>query len=199
MRICCLMIVCLIPSSLLGQANNTLPKNSCSVSPDEIYSIINIVIKKEKINKSDGIDLRIQPYFDLSQNDTAYLKTFLIKPKKKVKMIRVPATDSTFAYEIPESFSSQDKGLLTNADIEYMLCTRAKYKNLRWDNSKLGFSESNKKNFYIFSLPYFNKKHDLVLLSYDWLCPGLCGSGKTIVLKKKGNGWDISSLNMWFH
>ena len=48
----------------------------------EIYSIMRLVIKQEKLNKTYGLELSPALNCNINNADTAYLQTLLIKPKQ---------------------------------------------------------------------------------------------------------------------
>jgi len=89
--------------------------------------------------------------------------------------------------------------ILTLEDIAYIIQIKKKFEGLRWDNRQLGFNLKNKEYFYAFSIPNFNISHDKVIFLYRHFCPGLCGTGKIILLTKNGSTWDITRLGLWIH
>ncbi|MEZ5034707.1 MAG: hypothetical protein R2796_06940 [Chitinophagaceae bacterium] len=172
-----------------------IPETSLAKQTDDIYSILKFVIKKEGFDRKYGILLTPNPSCNLNTTDKEYLQTLLINPKPTDLTIK---TDSSGFVLISELFWP-DKNILTQSDINYILKNKQKLANFKWDNERLGFDTANKKYYYTFSIPYFNIEKDKVLLMYEFLCPGLCGNGRTLLLTKTKNGWDITSLKMWFH
>jgi hypothetical protein len=189
-----ILLLCSTPVMLSGQAIVNTFKNHNNISIDEIYAIIKTVIKKEKLDRSYGLNLIPESNCNTGSDDSSYLQTLLIKSPKAF----IPNVDS-LGNVVVSNLTFPDKNILTTADIEYMLEAKPKFKDLKWDNKRLGFDLKNRKNYYTFSIPYFTKRHDKVILMYENLCSGLCGTGSTILLSKKGNSWDITDLQSWFH
>ena len=181
-----------LPSPLLGQ--NAIDISNCKISNTEIYSIINLIIKREKLNKQYGIELNPYKNTNIAYTDERYLQTFLIKPFAKDTIKR----DSSSRRDLVSPISYPDKSILTQADIDYILCSQKNLNQFMWDNKKLGFA-TNQKSRYSFSVPFFNLTHDKIIMAYEFLCPGLCGTGKSILLNRKKGGWEITSLEIWFH
>lgn len=101
---------------------------------------------------------------------------------------------SSSDFVVVSNLTYPDKNILTLEDIDHILKSKMKFKELKWDNKKLGFNLKNEKNFYTFSVPYFNLAHDKVILMYRYICPDFCGFIRTIVLIKNGTTWDITRL-----
>lgn len=154
------------------------------LNDDEIYSIIKVVIKKEKLNKNYGLEKKPFQHFILSDED--FLKQYLKTPKKQ-------NSDSDVLL-IP--FSNDE--VLEENDISEMLDFKKDFRNFEWYNSQLKFS-NNKKNSYQFSIPFINKDRTKVIIQYSLICPGLCGGRKTLFLNKVNNDWKITYLNTWIH
>lgn len=182
----------LTPITLLGQTNLD---SSSRASTEDIYSIIQAIIKREKLNKNYGILLTPEANCNINKEDSNYLPTLLIKPNQ-------PDTVSKYnssGFAIMSNLAWPDKNIFTPADIDNILKAKQVFKDYKWDNKRLGFNQNNKKEYYTFSIPYFNLAHDKVVVMYEFLCPGLCGNGKTILLTKTNKGWEITGLEFWDH
>jgi len=183
-----IIIFILTPFALFGQTGNDSLAN-------DIYAIIKVIIKKEKINKNHGLALTPEKNCNINQEDTAYLQTLLIKPKLVDTVYNASSSD----FRVAKDFIYPDKNILTQADIDYILKTKQKFIHFKWDNSQLGFDLKNKKKYYTFSVPYFNSTHDKAIVMYEFRCGGLCGGGSTFLLSKTDKGWDETILELWFH
>lgn len=184
-----IIIFLLMPFVLFGQADSNNINEGLS---KDIYSIMKTLIKKEKLNKKYGLALNPGKSFNIDQEDSAYLQTLLIKPKP---VDTISSNDSVILINL----SYPDKNIFTQADIKYILETKHNLESFKWDNKQLGFNLKNEKNFYTFSIPYFNLAHDKVIVMYEFLCPGLYGGGATILLNKTTKGWDNTTLQRWVH
>ncbi len=184
-----IIIFLLLPFAVFGQNNNNNINEGLS---KDIYSIMKTLIKKEKLNKKYGLALNPGKSFNIDQEDSAYLQTLLIKPKP---FDTTSSNDSVIVINL----SYPDKNIFTQADIEYILHAKQNLANFKWDNKKLGFNLKNEKNYYTFSIPYFNLAHDKVIVMYEFHCPGLCGGGGTILLSKTAKGWDNTTFERWVH
>jgi hypothetical protein len=174
------------------QAQKTSIADSSQIA--EVYSIIQFVVKAEKLDKKCGFRVKPEPDCSPDKQDFNYLYSLQIRSAKPTK----PALDST-GNTVVNEFGQPDKNIFTKADISYILKTKNKFKSFTWDNHLLGFDWNNKWDFYSFSVPYFNLAHTKVILMYEFHCPGLCGNGKTIVLTKSGDQWSISAMERWVH
>jgi len=176
----------------MGQTNSDSLNESLG---DDIYLIIKTVIKTEKINRNLGLALIPDKNCNLNQDDTAYLKTLLLKPKSVDTVKRTSSSE----FIVVSNLTYPDKNILTFADINYILKTKEGLAGFKWDNKKLSFNLKNEKKYYSFSVPYFNSTHDKAIVMYRYHCPGLCGGGSTILLTKTDKGWDNTTLELWFH
>lgn len=187
-----IIIFFLTPFVLMGQTNSDSLNESLG---NDIYLIIKTVIKTEKINRNLGLALIPDKNCNLNQDDTAYLKTLLLKPKSVDTVKRTSSSE----FIVVSNLTYPDKNILTFADINYILKTKEGLAGFKWDNKKLSFNLKNEKKYYSFSVPYFNSTHDNAIVMYRYLCPGLCGGGSTILLTKTDKGWDNTTLELWFH
>src|SRR5262249_19612571 len=139
----------LIPHLLFSQTeDDTLT----SKQKKDIYTIVQLVIKKEKLNKHYGLELSPASNCNINHDDTTYLQTLLIKPKHADTTSKA---DSTELFVV-SNFTSPDKNILTWPDIDHILRTKQLFKDFKWDNKQLGFNLRDTKNYYTFSVPYFN-------------------------------------------
>jgi hypothetical protein len=183
--------ILLVPFGLFGQTPAILFDAKLD---KEIYSIIQIVIKKEKLSRKYGLQINPGLHFNISNEDSSYLVT-LLKPE----VIDTTNKSDSVGFGFGSDFTWPNRNVFTRDDIEYILQTKHFFTDFKWDNSKLGFDLSNRKKRYTFSVPYFNLRHDKVIVMYEFLCPGLCGGGQTLLLSKTDKGWDITGLELWYH
>lgn len=206
-----------------GQADKTTLEKPVDISKSVqidnsnrfIYEFMRIVIADQKLNFNYGLELTPESNCSMGY-DSIYLQTLLIVPPKKP--VQRPAEYKT---EIDSSskgnhkltfkklnvvstitlepISMELKNCLTKEDIEHMLSQKAKYTSFKWDNSKLRFDEANDKNWYCFSVPLFSKDSTKAIIMIRDLCPGLCGSGSTVLYTKQNGVWTSQSGGQWYH
>jgi hypothetical protein len=90
-------------------------------------------------------------------------------------------------------------GLLTANDVDDMLRHKKSLTGFKWDNSRLGFNLSNRKNWFSFSIPLFSRHKDKVIMKIESLCPGLCGTGYTVIFVMENGKWVSHSSGYWYH
>lgn len=156
-----------------------------------IYDIMKLMIADQKLDQSYALSVEPAQNSDISQEDATFLKTLLIEKSN-------PKKDSTDWSSTPIT-SFQLAKCLTYEDIDEMLIQKKKLSTFVWDNSRLGFSTSNDKNWYSFSRPLFSKDRKKVVMMIESHCPGLCGTGWTVVLINKNNKWTSHSSGQWIH
>ncbi len=182
----------LIPFLGMGQSSSKNIDCVSSISVDDIYSIVNEVIKQRSLDKTHILNIKVRQELSSDQTDDVYLKSLLKDSSRKSQKIVYDSLGN-----VKEIYTYKDKNLLDPDDIKYIKCLKKRFKKLKWDNSKLHFGNTSPDKFYSFSLPYFNLRHDLVLISYSYYCGGLCGDGATLVLRRKGDAWEIDWLELW--
>jgi hypothetical protein len=156
-----------------------------------IYDFMKVVIADQKLDLSYGLTIDPEQGCDLSQDDKTFLKSLLIE-KSKAKHENEDWRKMTITiHQLPKC--------LTMADIEDMILQKKKLANFTWDNSRLGFNLSNKNNWYCFSRPLFSIDKKTVVMMIRALCPGLCGTGYTVVFTNKNNNWISKSGGQWIH
>jgi hypothetical protein len=152
-----------------------------------IYDFMKVVIANKNLDSTYGLTIEPEINCDVSQDDETFLKTLLIEKNKKEN-----------ENDITVITSEIDK-CLTKADIQFMLNQKAKLKLFKWDNSKLGFNFKNEKNWYSFSLPLFSTDQQKAIIKICSLCPGLCGTGQTVLFTKENNNWTSQMNPPWVH
>lgn len=188
-----IVFLLLTPFGLFGQ---TAFFDSLSAEhTKEIYAVLKTVIKSERLNKKFGLQLQPAPNCNINNDDTSYLLTFLIKPQPIDTVRKSKSSD----FVLVSNMTYPDRNILTQADIDYILAAKKLSQLFAWDNKKLGFNIKNESRFYVFSVPCFNQAHDKAIVMYEFLCPGLCGSGQTLLVSKTEKGWSVSNLELWFH
>ena len=159
-----------------------------------IYDFMQEVVKEVKLNKKFGLNRKPELSCYINENDEDFLRTLIYDGKMKKKIIKSSGYDILIEetiFELPKC--------LTVEDIDYMLNQKDELKNFMWNPSKLGFSNSNNDNWYIFSVPLFSKDRNKAVMMIRDLCPGLCGGGRTVVFIKEGSTWESYSNFGWIH
>ena len=161
-------------------------------------SILKFIVKKEKLKKNYSFKSTPFSNFPDEKAEELYLKELLIRElTKRNDSVSSKALNANLISD--EIFVYPDKKVLSQTDILYILCSYQKRQLFNWDLSELGFNEKNKKYAYSVSVPLLNQSHTKAIVSYEYLCPGLCGSGETLLLTKRGTTWDIEIWEIWFH
>ncbi|MES2381920.1 MAG: hypothetical protein V4538_12815 [Bacteroidota bacterium] len=164
-------------------------------SNQAIYNFMKVVIADQKLDLNYGLTLEPQPNFDLSQDDQTFLNTMLIDNKKE----DIQVDTGNWVNTTSTISSSQLNKCLTKPDIKFMLEQKARLKIFSWDNSRLGFNLNNRKNWYVFSVPVFSQDKKKVVMMIRNLCPGLCGTGWTILFEKEKGEWTSQATGQWYH
>ncbi|MGC4104700.1 hypothetical protein [Ferruginibacter sp.] len=169
------------------------------IKPDttnqDIYNFMEIVINERKLNRSYGLSTEPEAGCNLSGNDKKFLRTLLIeKPKKKPVIDR----DDWRTMTITVDAGGLTK-CLTESDINYMLSQKQQLAAFRWDNSRLKFNTANNNNWYCFSIPLFSKDRKKAVMMIRDLCPGLCGTGSTLLFIKENGKWTSETGDWWVH
>lgn len=156
-----------------------------------IYDFMKVVIADQQLDLSYGLTVEPEQGCTLSQNDKIFLKTLLTEKTK-------PKKDTGDWWNINITINQLPK-CLTIGDIDEMLFQKEKLSHFTWDNSRLGFSTSNDKNWYCFSRPLFSKDRKIVVMMIRNLCPGLFGTGWTVVFTMQNNKWTSQTGSQWIH
>ncbi len=169
-----------------------LPMTHAQKPNDEkyIYDFMREIIIQQKLDLKNGLETEIEKSANASLNDDEFLKSLLID-NKDINEGKDIMKD-TFYYSFPEK-------CLTQKEINSMLNSKKQLKNFKWNNSFLGFNKENKKNKYSFSLPLFSSDRTKAIIMIKYTCPGLCGSGQTILFKKENGIWASQILGMWYY
>ena len=93
------------------------------------------------------------------------------------------------------------KGLqcLTSEEANYMVAQMKSSADVKWDNSRLKFDQSNTENWYALSLPLFSRDDTKAVITIRELCPGLCGYGWIVCLDKVNGTWASERGRVWVH
>ncbi len=169
--------------------------NKHDTSNQNIYDFMKVVIASQKLDLSYGLEIDPQPNCDLSQDDKTFLNTLLIENKKQGAKVD---TDDWRKLSISSNMLERNK-CLTKADIKSMLEQKESLATFRWNNSRLGFSQTNDKNWYCFSIPIFSQDKNKVVMMIRSLCPGLCGTGSTVLFVKEKDKWVAKTGEQWIH
>jgi hypothetical protein len=178
-------------SSQIADPKAQTKTNFSDTSNQYIYDFMKVVIADQKLDLGYGLTVEPEQSSAISQDDNTFLKTLLIEKSK-------PKSD-TGAWRNMTTTIDQLPKCLTRNDIDEMLLRKEELSNFNWDNSRLGFSASNDKNWYCFSRPLFSKDRKKVVMMIRSLCPGLCGTGWTVVFTKQDNKWTSQIGGKWIH
>ncbi|AXG70544.1 hypothetical protein KORDIASMS9_02784 [Kordia sp. SMS9] len=168
----------------------------------EIYDFMEIVIKEQKLDPSYALRLLPESRFTSFDSDSIMFNNLLFKiQQKKIMEKNKKEEEPNVLNEILRSPMNWLYYLddITEEDIAAMKQQKKELINFKWDNSKLGFNQSNKKNWYAFSIPLFSKDKTKVVMMIKDLCSGLCGGGKTILFTKKDHTWTSTIGSFWYH
>lgn len=157
----------------------------------DIYDFMKIVIAERQLNLGFGLAIEPEQNCDLSSDDAIFLKTLLIEKKRSVKESDGLNNLIVTGNELPKCF--------TKADVEDMLQQKKTFSTFTWNNTRLGFNPDNKKNWYCFSVPLFSKDRKKAIMMIRNLCPGLCGTGSTVVFTKENKKWSSVDGGQWIH
>jgi hypothetical protein len=178
------------------------PENAVSQAPDtanqDLYAFMQIVIAEQRLDLSYGLQLEAEPDCHVSGPDETFLKTLLIQPKKAEEPAVV--IDDSGTYRVTSAMViSYDPTCLTKKDISEMLGQKKKYAGFHWNSARLGFTDpENRRNWYCFSVPLRTKTKAILMIRK--LCPGLCGTGETLLFEKKGRRWISRTVgSIWIH
>ncbi|WP_298511331.1 hypothetical protein [uncultured Kordia sp.] len=169
-------------------------------SHQDIYDFMQIVIKEQKLDKNYAIRITPESGFNQVEADSVTLDKLILKIQNKgqKKELTKESPNQTVLYIEPFNLIDHlDK--FTEEDISEIKQQKSKLDDFQWDNSKLGFNQENKDNWYVFSIPLFSKDRTKAVMMIRDLCPGLCGNGKTIVFTKTKGKWISSIGNFWLH
>lgn len=184
-----------------------------------IYDFMRVVINDQKLNYGYGLTLSPESNISGDGDNDSFLNGFLIDQhlnteiEKKSSISRNDTTqiinsDSIYKLKIPElkisvvPLLSQGQSIqcLTKTDIDYILSEKERLKNFQWNNQRLGFNLKNTNNWYVFSIPSFNKDQTIAFIQIRDLCkPFLCGSSYTLIYTFKNNQWHSVKLRSAIH
>ena len=146
----------------------------------EIYDFMKEIIVLKNLKPTNGLDIDPDPNCFIQEPDNVYLNNFLI------------------GTEIEGTYDMFDR-CLTKEDISFMLSQKNMHPGFKWNNSRLGFTMENRNSWYTFSIPLFSRDSSKVIMMIRDMCPGLCGSGETLLFKKENNEWISSTSGVWYH
>jgi hypothetical protein len=171
------------------QHEETSPKISEN-SQQYIYDFMKMVITDQRLDLSYGLSMEPLESSCVGKSDQDYLETLLINYIE-------PKLDDTLIYS--KTTLNNSPKCLTEEDVYEMLHQKEHLQNFKWDNSRLGFNHSNKKNWYSFSKPLFSKDKTKAVIRISRLCPGLCGEGWCLMYLKENDIWTSYPGIRYFH
>jgi len=173
----------------------TTTKFDSTSAPQEIYDFMSMVINEQKLHNNYGLIIESDQHLSIGGQDKKFLEDeLIIKKEEPVKTVTVNGI--VMPTEIKMNMFTR---CLTKKDIDTMLIQNAIYKNVRWDNSRLGFDLHNDKNYYSFSIPVFSTDRTKAIIQIKDLCPGLCGISKTVLFKKENGAWTSETGASAYH
>jgi len=161
-------------------------------SYSEIYDFMKEIIVSEKLNLKNGLESEPDPNCDIQEADKDYLPNFLIGSEKSTN--KVDPETGNILYTL-----DQFDRCLTRDDITYMLSQKHEHYGFKWDISRLGFNTNSADFWYTFSIPLFSRDKTRAIMMIRSLCPGLCGSGQTVLFKKEKGKWIAKPSGQWYH
>ena len=149
-----------------------------NLDSNAIYSIVNIVIENQNLNKNFGLKLEIENNCLTSDcNDSIVFE--------KLKN-----------FDVYTTFNK----CLTIKDIKFINNQIQNNYIKNWDNKKLNFNLNNIENYYVLSPPLFNIDKNIVLIKLEEFCnKPFCGQGRTLIFKKIDGTWESNILEQWFY
>lgn len=156
------------------------------VSDEEIYEVINFIIKKR--SEKSIKEIKIITEDPNVKSDSRYYDDKILKEFFNVKDLKV----------IKDQYTTINDFLLNP---KYILNLRIIHKEelLNYSSSGKSFwTEFNKKHgnvaFMFVGKPLFTSDKKRVIINYGYYCGGLCGNGERVILKKEKNSWVIEKV-----
>jgi hypothetical protein len=169
-----------------------------TISDKEIYDFMQVLINEQKINTDKGLSIDPGDRCNVFQDDSAFLQTLLIDTTTHETANDTTDWQARSEVFTPTGFGQLDK-CLSKEDIDFMLEQKNNHLNFKWDNSKLKLDIKKRAYWYAFSVPLFSKDRSKVVVMIEELCPGLCGTGRTLLYMKKNNEWKCKTGDQWLH
>lgn len=166
-----------------------------STTDDEIYDLLQFVIVDQELEKTYGLQIDPEENTNLGKIDKEFLTDLIIDEPK----IDTTNTSGKFELTIPITFEIKHTKCLTQDDVDFMLNQQVENKTFKWDNSRLGFDLSDKKDWYVLSVPIFSKDKKRAVMMVRHLCKGLCGTGWTLLLTNENGKWTSEKGLSWIH
>jgi hypothetical protein len=180
-----------------------------AVSEKEIYEFMQMVVKDQKLFMAMHLvsrpDTRCTTHDDSSYLytlDSALVTLFEADKLKHDDTCLVNLGGYMIGLHRGNTYyinQSQIERCLSKNDIAYMLRQRQEQKDFRWDSKRLGFSKKPTDNEYHISVPLFSEDKSKVILKIEDICPGLCGSGYTVMYIKRNGQWISEKGPSWLH
>jgi hypothetical protein len=148
--------------------------------PDkELYDVINFII----VDKNIDMRLRLMSHSEnnLSADDNIFLEERVYEEPNSLE------NDRSIISEIN---SSQNNTRISAKDKDHILRQKKTLKDFVWDNGRLGFSNHDTSDYYIFSPPLFSCDSTIAFVRIHYICkPFLCGTDQVYALTKKDGHW----------
>ena len=162
--------------SLIGlySCKSTKSDFGTEVSNTEIYDFMKFVISD--LNISDSINIQIKP-------------TLLFYKESGKNGFNIS--------EFTDSNSNNNKGILKPSDTIFVLNQNNRiFNGFNWDLAKLGYKRNDNPMTFEFSLPYFTKNRDLVIIwvSRNNTSAFMAGSSELLYYEKINNSWRKQTL-----
>lgn len=170
-------------------------------SDKDLHDLVKIFINEQGLNLNYGLRLEPEPNFDTYKSDNDNFTEFInqLEPKEIGEQAKEIREQTDFSLLEAKLDAQSLMTGLTKEDVLEMVEQKKSLKSFKWNIDRLGFDSSNKENWYSFSVPLFSKDQRKAIMMIKDLCPGLCGSGKTILFTKKNEKWTSNTGMIWFH
>lgn len=168
------------------------------VNESEIYELIQFIVANQKLDSTYGFDLRPEsPEFD------SIFLVGMLPSDTTDDFAKIDTVNGKFELTVKKTFSfnsSSFEECLLPDDIPFMLTQLRSNREFLWDSSKFSFDKKNRDHWYSISVPVFSLDKSTALVTIEKLCPGLCGTGYNLLLKKDNGAWTAStSGGTWIH
>jgi len=160
----------------------------------EIYSIINGLIADGKLNRNYVLKTIAE------ETSEYFLRSLVIEHgDANSSQLRV-SSDGKLVLNDSAVLVRGPERCLESADVDHMLMQEKQMEKFQWDNSRLGFQGSNKKEWYTISVPLFSADSSKAVVRIFYRCDQfLCGTDETLLLTSRNGRWIPKTIDMAVH
>jgi hypothetical protein len=159
--------------------------NCDDISDSDVYNLVSLVIRADHLDINSSFN-RKPLFLNENQSRTGDFALYL-----KDTLTYANLMDSSGDLVVRPLGG---RHFLEYADLSYMQCQDMTHKQFIWDQKRFPFIGKNGLT-YSFSVPYFNRKHDIAIISYDISNYDIYRR-YTYKLTKKGLGWEVMRLSV---